>query len=130
MMKKFILSTIRLTSFSVRLTVPSGKQLPFVKLSLRGYCEEADGEDGESGVSGEIEEAGQMRERDSGDFLASSGDKYCDLSIGERCAVEGFDLVGGEEYVLCAERLGDEDEDEGEFVLDFLADGELNPIEI
>ena len=129
-MKKFILSTIRLTSFSVRLTVPSGKQLPFVKLSLRGYCEEADGEDGESRVSGEIEEVGQMRERDSGDFLASSGDKYCDLSIGERCAVEGFDLVGGEEYVLCAERLGDEDEDEGEFVLDFLADGELNPIEI
>ena len=123
MMKKFILSTVRLTSFSVRLTVPSGRQLPFVKLGLRGYCEEADGEDGDSG------EGGQIKERDPGDFLASSGDKYCDLSIGERCAVE-FDLVGGEEYVLCAERLGDEDEDEGEFVLDFLADGELNPIEI
>lgn len=122
MIKKFILSTIRLTSFSVRLTVPSGRQLPFVKLTLRGYCETE--EEGEGG------EGGQIRERDSGDFLASSGDKYCDLSIGERCAVEGFDLVGGEEYVLCAERLGDEDEDEGEFVLDFLADGELDPIEI
>ena len=45
----------------------------------------------------------------------------------EICGIEGFDLVGGEEYVLCVEQLGEE---EGEFVLDFLADGELEPIEI
>jgi hypothetical protein len=125
--KKFILSTIRLTSFSVRLTCPSGRPLPFGRLSLRGYpvADAGDGEGGRERGEGERDEGEGL-----GDVLASSGDKYCDLSIGERCAIEGFDLVGGEEYVLCAERLGDEDEDEWEFVLDFLADGELEPIEI
>jgi hypothetical protein len=117
------------------LTCPSGRPLPFVRLSLRGYtvADAGDGEGGRERGEGERDEGegeGDSRDEGLGDVLASSGDKYCDLSIGERCAIEGFDLVGGEEYVLCAERLGDEDEDEGEFVLDFLADGELEPIEI
>lgn len=62
----------------------------------------------------------------------ASGEQYTDLSLGQTCSIEGFDLVGREEYILCVERLGAEDNDEegGEFVLDFLADGELEPIEI
>ena len=114
-MKRFILSTHRLTSFSVRLSTPQTKTLPFVKLSLR---EGAYGEDDEEG----------------GAELVSSGEQFTDLSLGETCSIGGFDLVGGEEYILCVERLGDEDADEDddgvEFTLDFLADGELEPIEI
>jgi hypothetical protein len=99
--KQFILSTPRLTSFSVRLSV--GNSHPFVRLSLRAY-----------------EEGGE---------LVSSGEAYSDLSLGQTCSIEGFDLVGGEEYVLYVERLED-DEDSVEFTLDFLADGEIEPIEI
>jgi hypothetical protein len=109
--KRFILSTQRLTSFSVRLTAPHSKTLPFVRLCLReGTYDEEDEEEGEE--------------------LVSSGEQYTDLSLGEPCAIEGFDLVGGEEYVLCVDRLGDEGDEGGEFVLDFLADGELEPVEI
>lgn len=114
--KRFILSTLRLTSFSVRLTAPNSKIIPFVRLSLHEGVndEESDTEEGEE--------------------LVASGEQYTDLSLGLNCSIEGFDLVGGEEYILCVERLGGEDiggnEDGGEFVLDFLADGELEPIEI
>jgi hypothetical protein len=66
-------------------------------------------------------------EEEEGEELRGSGEGFRDLGVGEVCGIEGFDLVGGEEYVLCVERLGEE---EGEFVLDFLADGELEPIEI
>jgi hypothetical protein len=104
--KRFILSTHRLTSFSVRLTVPHSKQQPFVRLSLRE----------------------REHEDEEGEELLSSGEQYIDLSLGQTCAIEGFDLVGGEEYILSVERLED-DEDE-EFILNFLADGELDPIEI
>lgn len=52
--------------------------------------------------------------------LISSGDQYTDLGL-QTCEIAG-DLLGGEEYVLCVERLG---EDGTEFALDFLADGEL-----
>jgi len=99
---------------------------PFVRLTLRAYAKETyTAEEEEGDAAGE----GGMGE---GEVLVSSGEKYIDLSIGETCAIEGFDLVGGEEYVLCVERLGGEDDedDEGGFVLDFLADGELEPIEI
>jgi hypothetical protein len=61
-----------------------------------------------------------------GEKLWESGEGYADLGIGEPCGVGG-DLVGGEEYVLVVERL---DEQGDEFVLDILADGELEPIEI
>jgi hypothetical protein len=108
--KRFILSTQRLTQFSVRLTSPHSKTLPFVRLALREGTYDEDDEEGEE--------------------LVASGEQYNDLSLGQPCAIEGFDLVGGEEYVLCVERLGDEGDDEGEFVLDFLADGELQPVEI
>ena len=81
------------------------ESLPFVRLSLRTY------------------------EEDSGEeMVSSSGDGYVDLSLGQNCSIEGFDLVGGEEYLLCVERLDDADDEE--FFLDFLADGELVPIEI
>jgi hypothetical protein len=112
--KRFILSTSRLTQFSVRLTAPNSKILPFVRLSLReGSNDEEDDEEGEE--------------------LVCSGEQYTDLSLGQTCSIEGFDLVGGEEYVLCVERLGEDGGDgDGmvEFVLDFLADGEVEPIEI
>jgi len=108
--KRFILSVQRLISFSVKLTTPDSKFRPFVRLSLRegSYVE------------------------DEGEELAGSGDQYSDLGVGETCSLEGFDLVGGEEYVLCVERLGGEEEEDegGEFILDFLADGDLEPIEI
>jgi hypothetical protein len=113
--KRFILSTSRLTSFSVRLTAPNSKTLPFVRLSLREGSSNDDEDDEE------------------GEELVSSGEQYTDLSLGQTCSIEGFDLVGGEEYVLCVERLGEDGEDGdgmSEFVLDFLADGELEPIEI
>jgi hypothetical protein len=105
--KRFILSTVRLTSISVRLSVPHSKSLPFVRLSL-----------------GE----GTYEDDEEGEILCSSGEQYTDLSIGQMCAFEGFDLVGGEEYILNVERL--DDEEIVEFLLDFLADGELEPIEI
>lgn len=84
-----------------------------MRLSLRTYVVE--------------EEEGEEEEGEEGEELVASGEGFRDLGVGEVCGIEGFDLVGGEEYVLCVERLGDE---EGEFVLDFLADGELEPIEI
>jgi hypothetical protein len=118
--KRFILSTARLTSFSVRLTAPHTTPPPFVRLSLR-EGQALDGEEEEE------EEEGQGYE---GEELVASGEQYTDLSLGEPCAIEGFDLVGGEEYVLCVEWLGDQGDQEGEFVLDFLADGELEPVEI
>jgi hypothetical protein len=59
--------------------------------------------------------------------LTASGEGFRDLGAEEVCGIEEFDLIGGEEYVLCVERLGEE---EGEFVLDFVADGLLEPIEI
>ena len=62
--------------------------------------------------------------------MKSSGEQYSDLSLGEPCAIEEFDLVGGEEYILCVERLGDEDDGDMAFTLDFLADGDLEPVEI
>jgi hypothetical protein len=115
--KRFILSTSRLTSFSVRLTAPNSKTIPFVRLSLREGSSNADEEE----------------EEEEGEELVCSGEQYTDLSLGQTCSIEGFDLVGGEEYVLCVERLG-EDGEQGdgmeEFVLDFLADGEVEPIEI
>jgi len=77
---------------------------PFVRLSLRAY-----------------EEGGE---------LVSSGEGYEDLSLGQTCSIEGFDLVGGEEYCLYVERLEDDDDDSVGFILDFLADGEIEPIEI
>jgi hypothetical protein len=101
--KQFILSTARLTSFSVRLTGPQ----TFVRLSLRTYEQEDDGVE-----------------------LVSSGEQFSDLSLGEVCCIEEFDLVGGEEYILCAERLDDDGDGDGEFILEFLADGEIEPIEI
>jgi hypothetical protein len=104
--KRFILSTGRLTTISVRLSVPHSKSLPFVRLSL-----------GEGAY-----------EDDEGEILLSSGEQYTDLSLGQMCAIEGFDLVGGEEYILSVERL--DDEEIVGFLLDFLADGELEPIEI
>jgi hypothetical protein len=109
--KRFILATQRLTSFSVRLTAPLSQTLLFVRLSLheRSYGEEDDEE---------------------GQELVSSGEQYSDLSLGQTCAIEGFDLVGGEEYVLYVERLREDDNGDFEFILDFLADGELEPIEI
>jgi hypothetical protein len=61
-----------------------------------------------------------------GEKLWESGERYADLGIGEPCGVGG-DLVGGKEYVLVVERL---DEQGDEFVLDILAEGELEPIEI
>ena len=109
--KRFILSTLRLTAFSVRLSVLKSRRPPFVRLSLReGIDEEAEEEEGAE--------------------LKSSGTQYSDLSLGEPCAIEEFHLVGGEEYILYVERLGDEDDEDVEFLLDFLADGELEPIEI
>jgi hypothetical protein len=102
--KRFILSVVRLTSFSVRLSVPQTKNLPFVRIALRTY------------------------EDDEGEELVSSGEQYIDLSLGQTCSLEEFDLVGGEEYVLQVERL--DDDNTVEFKLDFLADGELEPIEI
>jgi hypothetical protein len=105
LIKQFILSTTRLTSFSVRLSVLYSN--PFVRLTLRGY-----NDDDEEGVE-----------------LCSSGEQYTDLSLGVTCSMEEVDLVGGEEYILCVERLDDANDDGG-FVLDFLADGELEPIEI
>ena len=115
--KRFILSTVRLTAFSVRLTTPRARRLPFVRLVLRGggvEGEEGEGEEGE----------------DEGAELVASGTQYADLSLGEPCWIQGFDLVGREEYILCVERLGEEDDEDMEFLLDFLADGELEPIEI
>lgn len=109
--KQFILSTARLTQFSVRLSVINSQ--PFVRLSLRTYNDT----DGAEGIG------------NTGEELCDSGEGYVDLSLGNVCAIEGFDLVGGEEYVLCVERL-DGDDDDGEFVLEFLADGEIEPIEI
>ena len=83
------------------------ESLPFVRLSLRTY------------------------EEDSGEeMVSSSGDGYVDLSLGQNCSIEGFDLVGGEEYCLYVERLEDDDDDSVGFILDFLADGEIEPIEI
>ena len=101
----------------MRLSVPAtAGPAPFVRLSLRTYVPEDDEEGAE-----------QQEEGEEGEELVASGEGFRDLGVGEVCAIEGFDLVGGEEYLLCVERLGEE---EGEFVLDFLADGELEPIEI
>ena len=98
--KEFILSTPRLTGFSVRVTTPEATG--FVRLIVRTFGGE------------------QV-------WISGDGDGgYADLAMGEPCLVGG-DLVGGEEYVLYVERL---DENGDEFVLDFLADGELEPIEI
>jgi hypothetical protein len=54
------------------------------------------------------------------------------LSLGQTCSIEEFDLVDGEYYVLCVEKLGDGGNGDGmvDFVLDFLADGEVETIEI
>jgi hypothetical protein len=112
--KRFILSTLRLTAFSVRLSVPHSRRPPFVRLSLHeGTVSEDANEDDEEGAE-----------------LKSSGSQYSDLSLGEPCSIEEFDLVGGEEYILHVERLGDEEDQDTEFMLDFLADGDLEPIEI
>lgn len=122
--KRFILATQRLTQISVRLTAPAAKTAPFVRLSLREGMREASVPDGSLRGDDEGEE------EEEGMELVCSGEQYTDLGLGLACAIEGFDLVGGEEYVLCVERLGGEGDEDGEFVLDFLADGELEPIEI
>jgi hypothetical protein len=105
--KEFILSTPRLTGFSVRVTTPEGNG--FVRLVVRTF----------EGQTVWVSDSG-------GSDGQGRGEGYADLAVGEPCLVSG-DLVGGEEYVLCVERL---DENGDEFVLDFLADGELEPIEI
>ena len=74
------------------------------------------------------EEEEEEEDDDTGE-LVGSGEGFIDLSLGRICCIEEFDLVGGEEYILDVERLNGDDGD-GEFVLDFLADGELEPIEI
>jgi hypothetical protein len=127
--KRFILATQRLTQFSVRLSAPAAKRAPFVRLSLREGMSEASLPEG-SLLDGSLPGEGEEEDGEEGMELVCSGEQYTDLGLGLACAIEGFDLVGGEEYVLCVERLGGERDDDGEFVLDFLADGELEPVEI
>jgi hypothetical protein len=109
--KRFILSAPRLTNFSVRASAPLSQSLLFVRLSIQEQMCEEDSEE-------EVQE------------LISSGTQYTDLSFGQTCNIENFDLVSGEDYVLCVDRLCEEDDEGVSVTLDLLADEVLEPIEI